>query len=130
VVEIALGVLIERGFLRRAPGPWKPHPGPRDPELWHGGARRGRVGLAHAEIGRRLLAALSPEEKATVAAALAAAAAAQPPSLESDAVLVAQTSRIPWRRGEVEAAAGRLVAAAAAAGDDWTTQRLRGLVDG
>jgi DNA-binding SARP family transcriptional activator len=129
VVEIALGVLIERGFLRRAPGPWKPHPGPRDPELWHGGARRGRVGIAHAEIGRRLLAALPPEEEAAVAAALAAAAAAQPPSLDSDAVLVATgCSAAGPLPPSVEAAAGRLASAASAAGDTWTAERVRRLV--
>lgn len=129
VVEIALGVLIERGFLRRAPGPWKPHPGPRDPELWHGGARRGRVGIAHAEIGRRLLAALSPEEHAGIAAALAAAAAAQPTSLESDAVLVAtgRSAQEPLPPS-VEAAAWRLESAASASGDAWTAERVRRLV--
>jgi predicted ATPase len=134
VVEIALEVAIEQGFLRRFQHHWRERPGPRDLLLWTGGARRGRVQFCHDQVHRLTYESLEAEERRAlhrrVALHLEAAPAADD---DEDDVRAASLARHWLAAGDPGRARPWLEACrrrAEAVGDAWTAERCRRLAAG
>lgn len=117
VVEIALELTIERGFIRRFNPQWSQEPLARDLVLWAEGARRGTFRFSHHLLRRAVYHGLTERRRRQLHAALADTLAARGGDEGRDETIAFHR----LAAGEADAARPHVAAAlerARAAGDD------------
>lgn len=129
VVEIALELMIERGFVRRFTPGWSPEPLARDLVMWAEGARRGTFRFSHQLVRRAIYRSLSEERRRQLHSALADTLAARQEYEDRDETIAFHrlaADEADAARPHVEAAIRRARAAGDEEAASWYAERADG----